>query len=145
MRLDEARRHLQEARDPFRNLQRDLREAMQHMRESYGPMPPLSSLRVTKHRAMPLDTIAGYGDPSGWSEWDEGELVGLDTDELRDELESYRGRAFAERALGWLRDGFPAVVLVDVGRAVDIADGRGRFSVALATGARTMPAVVVTE
>lgn len=83
-------------------------------------------------------------DYSSWGAWDHGELAGLGRDELRDEFRSFRGDAWARRALRWVETNrFPPVVIFPEESLV--GDGRGRISVAVGLDRHSLPVILLTR
>ena len=111
------------------------------MRESFGQDVAYDETRAT----MPVAEILTWDDYSSWGQWEPGELLGLSQAALRAELTGYRGSDWAQRALTWLREGIPAVVLASTRAADAIADGRGRVSLALGYGIQRLPVIVLRE
>jgi hypothetical protein len=85
--------------------------------------------------------VLALDDISSWGEWAKGELKGLSPDELFDAMRSFRGLKWAETALTWLRDGFPAIVVIETPEFLGISDGRGRVSLAYGLGLTSIPVV----
>lgn len=133
---------VKQTRDPFRNLPQDTRDAMQHAEQMDENVPDYK-WHITKSRNMSLGSILALDDISSWGEWAFGELKGLDPDELFDAMRSFRGLKWAETASTWLRDGFPAVVVIETPEYTGVSDGRGRASLAYGLGLKSIPAVLM--
>lgn len=137
--------------NPFRNAKRDVSHALEHFfgatSRDVDPRVPFEETRAE----MPLKKILDdWDDYAGWGEFDPGELSGAPPDEVRAELGSYRGSTWSHRAMTWLKDGVPAVVLVEGkdenGKTMRLlGDGRGRANFAVALGIKTLPVIVLRE
>jgi len=129
--------------DPYRNAGHDVEEAKEHMEESYGRRVAYDEKRTE----MSVDDILRWDDYGSWGQWEPGELLGLSPTGLRVELTKFRGPAWAQRALVWLKEweGIPAIVLASTRDAKGIADGRGRVSLAVGFGIARLPVVVLRE
>lgn len=133
----------------FRNLDVDLRDALEHMGELAGTAINLDDFRVERHPTVAVrDLLAKWFDYSSWGEWREGELAEIRAEDgdmaLHDELTSFRGPEWADRAIGWLTDGVPAIVLMETPDGYkDLADGRGRVSFVTGMGFKTISVAVV--
>lgn len=135
--------------DPFRNLDADLRDALEHMGELAETQLGPDDFRVERHPAVAvrdLPALKGF-DYSSWGEWREGELAEIRAEggdeALHDELARFRGPGWADRAMRWLEDGVPAVVLMETPSGYeDLADGRGRVSFATGMGIESVPVAV---
>jgi len=128
--------------DPFRNLEQDTQDALQHAEQMDENVPDYV-WHVTKHPRMSLKKVLTLDDVSSWGEWAAGELKELSPDELFEHMRSFRGRAWAETALTWARDGFPAIVVTETPEYVGISDGRGRVSLAYGLGVTNIPVVMM--
>jgi hypothetical protein len=125
--------------DPYRNSPRDVEDALEHVREEVVGLDewPEGTCFAEKREVLPLRKILAYDDYSSWGEWRHGELRGLSRSELHSALSSFRGRGWADTAMGWLSrpaaHNIPAIVIFDsrVSRWTAIGDGRGRVSLAV--------------
>lgn len=123
---------------------RDVADAKEYMNETYDAEGPWQE----QQRVMlPLDEILDWDDYTSWGEWDPGELGQLTTSELEDEFAHFRGKPWSARALRWLERGnVPAIVLAEARDGTRaIADGRGRVSLAVGLGFRSLPAIIIIE
>ena len=129
--------------DPFRNLEHDKKEARDHVL-SFDENFDDYKFQIIKMEKFPLKSLSVYDDYRAWLDILPGELVGLDRDALFAELRRFRGAAWAEKAMKWLEsDGIPAIVLVQTPEFSGVADGRGRVTLALGMGMKTIPAVIM--
>ena len=96
---------------------------------------------------MPVEDVWDFEDPDSWPEWSDGELEGIDDNELEDDLVAFRGEDFARLAMGWIKkpSSMPPIVIVDIDGHMMLGDGRGRVSVAYGVGIEKVPAVVLTK
>jgi hypothetical protein len=99
------------------------------------------------HPEFPVEDIYNWDDVDPWLEWEPGEFVEMDNDEVTEELEHFRGPAFARRARAWMAmAAYPPIVLVRTKDGwTEVGDGRGRLSVATAAGHSHIPAVLALE
>lgn len=111
------------------------------MRESYDRKVAYEQTRYE----LPIDEILSWDDYGSWGQWEPGELRGLSRDELSDELTKFRGSEWADRAMEWLEEGIPAVVVAQSRDASAIADGRGRVSLAVGLGIQRLPVIILRE
>lgn len=133
--------------DPYRNQEHDVLEALDHATDggAIGSMDP-ADWTIKRAVSVPVAEVLNYDDYSSWGEWEVGELQELDRDELEAELKSFRGDDWAQRALAWLDDGIPAVVVtLDDAAFEGVSDGRGRLSFAVGMGIENVPVVWVTK
>ena len=75
--------------DSYRNAAHDIKEAKEHMRESYDREAVFTETRTE----LPVEEILDWDDYGSWGQWQEDELRDLSRDELIDELANFRGRA----------------------------------------------------
>ncbi len=124
---------------------KDIEDAVDHYWQSYVDEDGTLCFEA-QAKKMTIEAILQWDDYSSWGEFKEGELVGLPLDEARDELASFRGNAWADRALGWLKQKkVPPIILVD-GRAGQlIGDGRGRTNFAMAFALPTLNVIILKE
>lgn len=123
---------------------RDIADAEEYMHETFEAEGPWIE---QKRKSMPLREILDWDDYSSWGEWRSGDLRGLTEEELRAELRSFRGKTWAEIAIGWLVDNrIPAIILAEARDGTSaIADGRGRVSLAVGLGIPSLPVIIVAE
>ncbi len=134
----------------YRNARSDIRDALESVAnglehpEQFDPRTTFDETRTT----MPVSKILDWDDYSSWGEFAPRELHGLSEDELRAAFGNYRGSTWAKTALGWIKDGVPAIVLVE-GRSLPggrvLGDGRGRTSFAVGMGIKTLPVIILRE
>lgn len=125
---------------------RDLIDALKHMEQEAGGPLSLGGFNVSGVKPTPLREIDQWDDLGSWPEWSEGELEDLEPEELRNELGSFRGWVWAQRALEWTERSVPPIVLVELANGYrEVGDGRSRVSLALGLGWKTIPAVVMTQ
>ena len=123
-----------------------MQDALEYSAESFDAWPSAAPCLVEKRTTLPLARVLSYGDYSAWGEWKHGELPREgDPTELFQALASFRGPGWAREALRWLQDGIPAIVIVDSKYGTDIADGRGRTSLAVGLGLEELPVILLTD
>jgi len=133
--------------DPYRNFVSDIESAIEHVSEE-DDWPREGPCLIEKLGTWTLEKILRHDDYSSWGGWAPGELRGLDEDELRAELQHFRGSGWARMAMEWIRDdSIPAIVIVDSKkyRVTTIGDGRGRTSLAVGLGLKRLPVVLLTD
>lgn len=137
------------ALDPFRNADQDIRDALEMADVGFGT-DPNTQFTYQRQDLVPVVKVLTYDDYSSWGEWEPGELAELEDWELRDELVSFRGEAWADKALGWLDFGIPAVIVLDglpehlsEDVVVGVGDGRGRLSFAVGMNIEHVPVIWV--
>lgn len=127
--------------DPYRNIISDVESAIEHVSQDSNWPEKEEPCLIEKLGTWTLEKILRHDDYSSWGEWASGELRGLDEDELRSELQHFRGSGWAQMAMEWLRDdSIPAIVIVDSKkyRFTTIGDGRGRTSLAVGLGLKKL-------
>lgn len=131
--------------DPYRNADEDRRDALEYAAESFDAWPTPPPCLVETRKAMPLTKVLAYGDYSAWGEWQRGELLEVPAIDLPRTVAAFRGPAWAAEALRWPTEGFPAIVIVDSRYGSDIADGRGRTSLAVGLDIKELPVILLTD
>ena len=110
-----------------------MRESVEHANSSANENWTINDFTVTDMGVLKLSDIEYYDDFGSWGEWDYGELENLPRQDLEDEIESFRGENWKNRAMTWIdNDSIPPIVIIefedDDGKIVNIGDGRGRVS-----------------
>lgn len=124
----------------------DVLEAVEYYMASYISEPDGELCFTSKTKKMPLRSILRWDDYSAWGEFDKGQLKGLPPGKAEKELASFRGRAWASRAMKWLAEGkIPPIVVVDGFLAQCIGDGRGRVNLAMAFNLQDLDAIVLKQ
>lgn len=128
----------------------DIDDAFDHIENLIEPtaLAYNVNMRVSAPSLVSIESLDAYDDLVGWLEFDDEELVGLSYGETLSELSTFRGSAWAERALKWKKpEDIPPIVIVDSDMlgVTTIADGRGRVNYAIAMGFSRIPAVFVTD
>lgn len=140
--------------NPFRNEKRDVKDALEHFFGTAYRTAADKRRRSVKfeetRRVMPLKMILEWDDYGSWGEFRPNELRALSRSELRSKFGNYRGSTWSHTALNWLKDGVPAIVLVEGDTAEGqpirmIGDGRGRTSFAVGLGIKSLPVIVLRE
>lgn len=122
----------------------DLADALEHASDYHDRELRLEDFDVSQPEQIAIDSIPD--DLSSWTEWRPGELLrDFDDEERFVELDSFRGRPWAERASSWTPSTMPPIVLVETSDYEGVADGRGRVSYAIGMGWPTVPAVRMVE
>jgi hypothetical protein len=123
----------------------DVADAIEHLEEYFElPAQFIEPEMFEFHDDSDFDYLTTKDDFSSWPEWSEGELQGLGEEELRGELEGFRGTGFADAVFEWLEmEEWPPIVVIKSPYFYEIADGRGRVSVAIGLGIDTLPATVL--
>jgi GNAT superfamily N-acetyltransferase len=97
-------------------------------------------------RVVSLKELGIYDDLSSWPEWRHGDLKELDEQDRVLELHSFRGAAWAKRAVQWTPRTVPPIVVVTLRNGdTAIGDGRGRVSYAIGMAWKSIPAVFLVE
>jgi hypothetical protein len=138
--------------DPYRNSQHDIEQALEYGRESIDAWSD-DACFTEKRSIWPLKKIRDVEDYGSWGQWNLGELLGLDRDELRREFTSYRGQEWADKAIQWInfsslaQSDIPAVVIIDSRsmRTQAVADGRGRVSLATGLALTKLPVIQLVD
>jgi len=147
--------------EPWANLEHDIGEAFVHAEASLGLDPGTLDLDM-----FDIEYIENYSgkklykqlSSEGVSDFGFGDLGGLEDDDLY-EIENYREYdTWADNALDWVTDGFPAIIIVKGvptelrnlvdeeyknGKYEEICDGRGRSNIAVAVGAKSVPVALL--
>lgn len=135
--------------DPWRNERRDVRDALEHAADFYfgydsDGNPIYGDLDlddfVITHTYMTLNEIAQYDDVRGWLEAELGELINADDATIRKWSYKLRGEHYDDI----LQYGIPAIVLMQTPGFTGIADGQGRYNLAVALGIDTLPVILLT-
>lgn len=123
----------------------DLLAAVDHATDGEGA---LSDFHVSDVERLPLKRLYEFDDIGAWAEWAPGELKAMRARERHEALVHYRGEDFAVLAETWTEKTVPPVAIVifppDSDLASGVGDGRGRISVAIGMGWKTMPVVFLT-
>ena len=131
--------------NPWRNEREDIFDALEYLREivfedlDAGPIDPAAF--SVQRTYMTLDEIADYEDVGAWLEAKRGELLAADEAEIRQWAYKLR----AEHYDDVLRNGIPAVVVIDTPVFSGLADGRGRYNLAMALELDKLPVLLLTE
>jgi hypothetical protein len=136
------------ANDPFRNSKRDLEQAViEVFEERFDP----DEFVVDYHKSVPLNCILSHIKSSYTPRGLEPDaLRDASENEVREELTRIEGTVWTERALPWVNEGFPAIVLVVIRSDIEpleyiLADGQRRVSFAQALGKEEIPILVVKK
>lgn len=126
---------------------KDLRDGLEMVSESFGEDGPFEAKKISKPKLMTLEDVGSYDDVGAWLDIEEGELVGLDDEELRDRLSSFRGGEWADRAMSWRgADGvwrLPTIAIFVGPTFSSLGDGRGRYNLAVGLGLKRIPVSIV--
>lgn len=128
------------------SLQNDIQDAIQHFKISVD-IPDDFNISLDMfdvYYDSNFDYTKTNDDLSSWPEWENNYLTNLSDEELDKELSSFRGQWWKDLAKQWLSDKFPYIVVINAGNFYEISDGRGRVSVALGLGIKTLPAIILT-
>lgn len=139
------------SKDPYRNEQKDKHDALLHFFETIdnGEIDP--AIKFDESRGiMPLKNILDWDDYSSWGDFTTDELKDLEPKELLETLAHFRGSDWANKAITWLSDSIPAIVLVEGkdsrGHTIrTIGDGRGRVNLAIGLGIKNLPVLILRE
>ena len=127
-------------------LSSDINDAINHLRVSIdipNDFPITTSMfDISYHPSF--DFKSTNDDLSAWSEWSEGELLELSEEDRENEIAGFRGKNWFEIATKWLQDEFPHIVIINTGNFYEISDGRGRVSLAIGLGIKSLPAIVMS-
>lgn len=134
--------------DPFRNMEHDIEEAIDYCSFNYIEMNdgksldeiPTECFSIFKMEQFPTKNLYKYDDVDSWLDVKPGELKRKSKNELSIFLKNLRNNY----AISWIRDGIPAIILVDFGKYAFIGDGRGRINFAIGMGFQTVPVVILT-
>jgi hypothetical protein len=125
---------------------RDIDDAVETYAASYISNPDVTLTFSAHPQKMALDAILRWDDYSSWGEFERGQLSGLSHEDAFSELKGFRGSAWANRALAWVKAAkLPAIVLVDGDASQCIGDGRGRINVAMAFDISPLDVIVLKE
>ena len=125
----------------------DIKDAINHaiMQEDYT-FTGTACYDVVGQDNFSISEIMNWDDYSSWGEWDEGELRDQSNEEMYEEVSSFRGSAWADRAFNWLKIGFPPIILVEtLDAGMFVGDGRGRLSFANGLGIKELPVMLLKE
>lgn len=125
---------------------KDIEDAVDHYWQSYVDDEDGTVCFEAQARRMTTEEVRRWDDYSSWGEFEQGELASLPPDEARDELAGFRGAAWADRALGWLkRKKIPPLILIDGEAGECLGDGRGRMNFAMAFAIPVLDVIVLVE
>jgi len=112
----------------------DLVDAIEHADEIWGQDGwILEDFDLEDLGDIPLEDVYQYDDVVGWLELSPEDFEGMTDQEKIQELSGFRGKAWANRAIGWLTNGIPPIIIVEDDRGSTVlGDGRGRFNFAVA-------------
>lgn len=148
--------------DPWRNIEYDIKAALEHMSVVFSldqlDMSLFDIEQIPDYAYKPLYEKITHNWDEGWGF---GEFLNLTEEERREELRSFRGEDWAE-TIEYLEDGFPSIVIIrgfpeehsnwleeeekeQAEFYEDIGDGQGRCVVAYALGVESLPATVLTS
>jgi hypothetical protein len=106
----------------------------------------VEDFRFSQPQNVSLAELENYDDFGSWPEWEQGELLELDSDEILSELEYFRGGEWAKRAWKWIKSGTcPPIIVADLPDVVGIADGRGRTSIGIGMDWDALPTIWMTQ
>lgn len=128
-------------KNPFENAEQDIEDALDHASdyivadELYSKIP-VEWFDIEKIEKFPINELNQF-DSFDWLETEQNEYLKLSRYELERELVNLRGR----HAKDWVKNGIPAIVIVDTPVWSGIGDGRGRCNFAVGMGYKTVPAI----
>lgn len=127
------------------NSNQDILDALEHLRVSADipndfPLKP-GMFDISYQESFDLNET--HDDLDSWAEWELGELLPMSATSRQEALNDFRGKWWGDRAQEWLRQGFPPIVVIKAGNFHEIADGRGRSTVALGMGQEHLPAIIL--
>lgn len=144
--------HLQKRakENPFSVSRRDLEDAIKHA-DVYGDQGwTVEDFDVEDLGKISLRKLREFDGVDAWLDVSAEDFKGLSTEDRLEQLKSFRGPQWAERAAKWVKDGVPPIVVIeaptesdatDVPMHVQIGDGRGRVNFAVALGLKSVPVV----
>lgn len=117
-------------------LECDLLAAIEHASESDDWA--LDDFNLHFEGCLSVDELYKFDDVDAWLELSAEEFEGEPLQAKKDALTAFRGKAWANMAMNWLRTGVPPVVVItatcDEGATTQIGDGRGRVNFAAIMG-----------
>lgn len=131
--------------DPFRELESDAARAVRHV---FGPRTSLAAFEIERRSEAPLDLVCKQVENGHAAFLRPGSLEGASPEELARVLTEKRGGAWARRALRWIEEGLPALVLVvvDSRNLLDeyrLGEGEDRLVLARALGLGSVPVAIL--
>lgn len=118
--------------------QRDAADAVEHLTDFDDPDKYNFSSEVVNGG---VEFIENYDDLS-WIDIEPGSLIGLNKEEFIENLSSFRGRKWAERA--WeIKDNIPTIIIIETPNSSGVCDGRGRTNLAYGLGIK-IPMLILT-
>jgi len=119
----------------------DLADSFEHASALFDEELSVDDYDYEYYEDFPVGDLYVYDDIDAWAEWKAGELAELDEKELEEEVQDFR-----PKALDWVKTGkIPPIIVIDSDEGSVIGDGRGRVSIALGMGFRTIPVIVATQ
>jgi hypothetical protein len=116
---------------------RDLQDAIEHVSDFSDQPLALRDFNLSFLGVLSVDDLRQYDDIDAWLDLDSAGFEGMDTTEKLNALNTFRGKAWAQRAAQWIAQGsIPPVVVVTTSDITTIGDGRGRVNIANALGLR---------
>ncbi len=131
--------------DPFRNLSIDVPRAIGQLFDGeLGPEDFEVERRPAVDVQMVIEQVWRHYEPFT----DPGTLTGLPDEEIQERVGALTEAEFAKRAVAWMEEGIPAVVLAvsnpdDLIHEYSIGDGHRRLALAAALGCETVALVIL--
>lgn len=109
---------------------RDLKDAVDHFNSFDGTSYDIKDFNLKYLGNLDVDDLYEYDDIDAWLDIEQGELEGLNEDELRQELDYFR-TGYGNLAMDWLEEGkIPPIIVIGDEEPSIIGDGRGRVNLA---------------
>jgi len=120
----------------------DIVDALDHMQDFTSTPLRKQDFKIKGPVDVSIDSLYQFDDIDAWAEWRPGDLTLMDPTERFNELDSFRGKEWAHRAVHWTPENIPAIVVVELPDGFSaIADGRGRVSYAIGMGWKKIPTI----
>ncbi len=131
--------------DPYRNLNIDVPRAIGELFEGEIGLDDFEmERRPSAEVQMVIEQVWRHYEPFV----DPGTLAGLSAVEIQDRVTALTDAEFAKRAVGWVQEGLPAVVLAvcnpdDLLHEYRIGDGQRRLALAAGLGLESIAVVIL--